>query len=61
MAQDEKYIPTWKKELNKVTNCPQRQDSTVDQCRDLIQIANKFGFYDAADLLKQIVTQNGKG
>jgi hypothetical protein len=40
--------PMWKKELRKVTPCPQRQDSLNDQLRDLIVIANKFGFYDAS-------------
>jgi hypothetical protein len=45
-------VPTWKFELEKVKNCPQRQDSLCDQLRDLRIIANKFGFYDAADFLK---------
>lgn len=45
-------VPTWKFELEKIKGCPQRQDSLCDQLRDLIIIANKFGFYDAADFLK---------
>jgi len=44
---------TWKEELNKVEQCPQRQDSMTDQMIDLYYIANKFGFYDAADYIKQ--------
>lgn len=31
---------------------PQRQDSTVDQLKDLQQVANRLGLYDAADFLK---------
>lgn len=42
----------WQEELKKIKQCPQRQDSTTDQLEDLIIIANKFGFYDAADYLK---------
>jgi hypothetical protein len=43
----------WKSELEKVQVCPQRQDCLQDQLKDLRQIANKFGFYDAADFLKK--------
>lgn len=43
----------WRKELNKVNICPQRQDSVKDQMKDLIVIANKFGLYDAADYLRK--------
>jgi len=42
----------WKTELDKVEACPQRQDSLNDQLRDLRVIANRFGFYDAADFLR---------
>ncbi len=31
---------------------PQRQDSTLDQMRDLLAVANKLGMYDAVDLIK---------
>jgi len=48
----------WKEELQKVKYCPQRQDSTDNQLRDLIQIANKFGFYDASDYLSLIIKQD---
>jgi hypothetical protein len=51
---DEEFIPMWKKELEKVKRCPQRQDSMTDQLKDLWQIANKFGFYDAADHIRTI-------
>lgn len=46
---------SWKDELEKIDreNCPQRQDSLTDQMRDLNQIANKFGFYDAADYIRR--------
>lgn len=50
---EEKEKSSWKKELGKIKQCPQRQDSLTDQLRDLAIIANKFGFYDAADMLKR--------
>jgi hypothetical protein len=43
---------TWYVELQKVPQLPQRQDSLNDQMNDLYHIANKFGFYDAADYIK---------
>jgi len=46
-------ISMWKKELKKVEQCPQRQDSLVEQMYDLYAIANKFGLYDAADSIKR--------
>lgn len=48
-------MSTWKEELEKVIQCPQRQDSLEDQIKDLIYIANKFGFYDASDYLKDVI------
>lgn len=42
----------WKQELKKVGKCPQRQDSLTDQMVDLALIADKFGFYDAADYIR---------
>lgn len=45
----------WLKELTKVTQCPQRQDSVVDQLKDLYTIANRFGFYDVADYIRKYV------
>lgn len=50
-------MATWKEELNKVEQCPQRQDSTMDQLKDLRWIANKFGFYDASDYLKMLIKE----
>ena len=35
-------------------NWPQRQDSVNDQLADLRVIANRLGFYDAADAIGQI-------
>lgn len=48
------YIP-WRTELDKINKCPQRQDSLNDQLRDLRIIANRFGFYDAADYLRDVL------
>ena len=31
----------------------QRQDSTIDQIKDLILVANRLGMYDAADSIKE--------
>lgn len=38
--------------LKLIPQLPQRQDSTVDQLRDLWAVANKLGLYDAADTIK---------
>lgn len=46
--------PFWRHELNRVDQCPQRQDSTAEQLSDLREIATKFGFYDAADYLRDL-------
>lgn len=48
-------VPNWKTELEKIDseNCPQRQDSLSNQMYDLYHIANKFGFYDAADYIRR--------
>lgn len=48
-------MSTWREELDKINGCPQRQDSTNEQLIDLIIIANKFGFYDAADYISSSV------
>lgn len=42
----------WRDEVKKIEKCPQRQDSTADQLADLIPVAEKLGFYDAADFIK---------
>ena len=44
----------WRGEFKKVQQCQQRQDSTGEQLADLVYIANRFGFYDAADYLKEL-------
>lgn len=46
-----------KTELAKLSQQPQRQDGTNDQLRDLHAFANKLGLYDAADLIKTIITR----
>jgi len=40
-------------ELKKIDKIPQRQDSLTDQMKDLYQIANKFGLYDAVDYIRK--------
>lgn len=57
---DEKHETNWQDEVNKLNNCPQRQDSTVDQLEDLVLIANKLGFYDAADAIKSLIVKSDK-
>lgn len=44
-----------KAELEKLQKLPQRQDSTIEQLRDLLPIANRLGMYDAADYMRQAV------
>jgi hypothetical protein len=48
----------WREQLKKIEDCPQRQDCLRDQLNDLRVIANKFGFYDAADYLKPTESKN---
>lgn len=45
---------TWDVEVKKIKICKQRQDSLCDQLKDLSDVANKLGFYDAADYMKNI-------
>lgn len=45
--------PSWRIEFAQVKQCHQRQDDVYSQLRDLVDVANRFGFYDAADHLKQ--------
>ncbi|WCK57322.1 hypothetical protein PP175_29470 (plasmid) [Aneurinibacillus sp. Ricciae_BoGa-3] len=51
-------MTNWKEEIEKVTPCPQRQDSTVDQLKDLVMVANKLGFYDASDVIKNFIEKS---
>lgn len=48
-------LSIWKEEVKKIHPCIQRQDSTIDQLKDLHAIANLLGFYDAADYIKERV------
>jgi hypothetical protein len=43
---------TWREFFKTVPQFNQRQDSTQEQLQDLYHVANKLGFYDAADFLK---------
>lgn len=54
-------IPSWKSQFEKAANADllkkipkltQRQDSTMEQLRDLVSVAEKLGMYDAADVIK---------
>jgi len=45
--------PSWHEFMSTIPQFNQRQDSTQDQLQDLYNIANRLGFYDAADFLKQ--------
>jgi len=46
-------FPKWEDLLREIPQLPQRQDSLLDQLKDLHTIANRFGLYDAADALKR--------
>jgi len=39
---------------------PQRQDSTLNQLQDLIQVAQKLGMHDAADYILLIVRKHNE-
>jgi len=41
-------------DLHKLPAWPQSQDSVSEQLASLIQVANRLGFYDAADAVKQM-------
>jgi hypothetical protein len=47
----------WYQELKKIQQCPQAQDSLQDQLLRLRIIANRFGLYDAADYLRDVVKE----
>jgi len=49
---NDKPKQTWREFFKTVPQFSQRQDSTQEQLRDLYYVANKLGFYDAADFLK---------
>lgn len=51
-------MSTWREEVEKIKDCPQRQDSTTDQMIDLYQVAVKLGFYDAADYIRKVFIKN---
>lgn len=55
---DELFKPMWEKQLKRVEQCAQRQDSLNEQLKDLVNIANKFGFYDAADYIRYNVLKD---
>ena len=44
-------------ELSLKNKSIQRQDSTTDQLKDLIAVANKLKMYDAADYLKNVLSK----
>ena len=57
-ADGEYYVEQieWLREVSKhIPKMGQRQDSTVDQLRDLQVIANRLGCYDAADFIRQVL------
>jgi hypothetical protein len=41
--------------FQKIPKLPQRQDSVLDQLIDLHSVANRLGYYDAADFLKKFI------
>ena len=48
-------LTNWKEEMEKVKQCPQRQDATLDQLIDLYGVATKLGFYDAGDVIRGLI------
>ena len=43
--------------LQALPSQPQRQDSLLDQLRDLYDVANRLGMYDAADLIRRLMEE----
>ena len=39
---------------------PQRQDSVIDQLRDLRIAANRLGMYDAADVIRIMLEEHNR-
>lgn len=54
-AKREIDVRKWEEEMEKVQQCPQRQDSTHDQLVDLYKVASKLGFYDAGDVIRNLI------
>ena len=52
---EENKKQTWRDLYATMPQFPQRQDSTQEQLQDLYKVANKLGFYDAADFLKSYI------
>lgn len=52
VAREKEY--GWKNQIDKINQCKQRQDSLNDQMKDLYEVANKLGFYDAADYIRNV-------
>lgn len=50
----------WTEILHEIPQCKQRQDGLLDQLFDLRRFANKLGFYDAADYLRNVCETNGR-
>lgn len=50
-----------KRIFNEIPQLPQRQDSLHDQLADLQAVANRLGMYDAADVIRELLNEPGKG
>lgn len=44
--------------LKQIPKLPQRQDATFDQLQDLMAVANRLGMYDAADIIRILLTRH---
>lgn len=51
---------TWYEFLKTAPKFSQRQDSTLDQLYDLAYVADKLGFYDAADFIRVSTVRHQK-
>lgn len=49
------HVNDWRTVIKMIGTFSQYQDSTVNRLRDLIWFANRLGFHDTADSIKELI------